>query len=314
MATIISTVDSSHEDLIHDASLDYYGLKLATCSSDRSVKIFDAAKQSLIEDLRRHEGPVWQVAWSHPMFGNYLASCSYDKKVIIWKEMLNNKFNNNASSWSAFYEYCGHESSVNTVAWAPSEYGLIFACGSSDGSISVVSLNGDGNWQARKIDNAHPTGCTSVSWAPAFPQDENQMSNGLSAKRIASGGCDNVVKIWREDQNGLWQLDQTLTGHNEWVRDVAWSQNIIHSKTNIASCSQGGKVLIWSSDLNDSSNNALSIWKSTVLNEFNSVAWHVSWSLSTNMLAVSTGDNKTTIWKEDHYGKYICINDDKLTS
>ncbi len=93
------------------------------------------------------------------MFGNYLASCSYDKKVIIWKEMLNNKYNNNTSNWSAFYEYCGHESSVNTVAWAPSEYGLIFACGSSDGSISIVSLNGDGNWQATKIPNAHPVSC-----------------------------------------------------------------------------------------------------------------------------------------------------------
>lgn len=82
------------------------------------------------------------------------------------------------------------------------------------------------------------TGCTSVSWAPAFPQDDNQASNGFSSKRIVSGGCDNIVKIWREDQNCQWVIDQQLTGHNEWVRDVAWSQNIIHSKTNIASCSQ----------------------------------------------------------------------------
>lgn len=124
------------------------------------------------------------------------------------------------------------------MAWAPSEFGLVFACGSSDGSISIVSLSGDGNWQARKIDNAHPTGCTSVSWAPAFPVDESQLGSTLSAKRIVSGGCDNVVKIWREDQNGQWVLDQTLNGHSDWVRDVAWSQNVIHNKTNIASCSQ----------------------------------------------------------------------------
>ena len=25
----------------HDAKLDYYGRKLATCSSDRSIKVFD---------------------------------------------------------------------------------------------------------------------------------------------------------------------------------------------------------------------------------------------------------------------------------
>jgi WD40 repeat protein len=34
----------------------------------------------------RHTGPVWQVAWAHPKFGHILASCSYDGKVIIWKE------------------------------------------------------------------------------------------------------------------------------------------------------------------------------------------------------------------------------------
>lgn len=307
MTSILNTVDTSHEDIIHDAVLDYYGLKLATCSSDRSVKIFDASKQLLIEDLTKHEGPVWQVAWAHPMFGNYLASCSYDKKVIVWKEMNNNK-------WGPFYEYCGHESSVNTVAWAPSEFGLVFACGSSDGTISIVSLSGDGNWTARKIENAHPTGCTAVSWAPYFPVDEGQSSTStLSAKRIVSGGCDNQVKIWKEE-NGNWVLDQTLNGHTNWIRDVAWSQNTIHSKTNIASCSQSGKVIIWSCDLNDTGNGALTMWKSTTLHEFNNIAWHVSWSLTSNMLAVSTGDNKVTIWKEDHFGKYICINDDKLAN
>ena len=29
----------------------------------------------------RHEGPVWQVSWAHPSFGNLIASCSYDHKV-----------------------------------------------------------------------------------------------------------------------------------------------------------------------------------------------------------------------------------------
>jgi protein transport protein SEC13 len=31
---------------------------------------------------------------------------------------------------------------------------------------------------------------------------------------------------------------------------------------------------------------------------FDAVAWRVSWSLSGNVLAVSTGDNKVTLWKE----------------
>lgn len=40
--------------LQHDAQMDYYGTRLATCSSDRSVKIFDVRNggQILIADLR----------------------------------------------------------------------------------------------------------------------------------------------------------------------------------------------------------------------------------------------------------------------
>ena len=46
--------------MIHDAQMDYYGTRLATCSSDRSIKIFDVKgkEQTLIADLRDHEGPV----------------------------------------------------------------------------------------------------------------------------------------------------------------------------------------------------------------------------------------------------------------
>ena len=38
----------------HDAQMNYYGTKLATCSSDRSVKVFDVknGQQALVADLR----------------------------------------------------------------------------------------------------------------------------------------------------------------------------------------------------------------------------------------------------------------------
>ena len=39
MAQVIS--NSGHDDMIHDAVLDYYGRRLATCSSDKTIKIFD---------------------------------------------------------------------------------------------------------------------------------------------------------------------------------------------------------------------------------------------------------------------------------
>ncbi len=40
----------------HDAVLDYYGRRLATCSSDKTIKIFEVEgeKHTLIETLRGH--------------------------------------------------------------------------------------------------------------------------------------------------------------------------------------------------------------------------------------------------------------------
>ena len=35
MVSVESTVETGHDDMIHDAQMDYYGTRLATCSSDK---------------------------------------------------------------------------------------------------------------------------------------------------------------------------------------------------------------------------------------------------------------------------------------
>jgi protein transport protein SEC13 len=46
----------------HDAVLDYYGRRLATCSSDKTIKIFevDGEKHTLVETLRGYVVAQWQ--------------------------------------------------------------------------------------------------------------------------------------------------------------------------------------------------------------------------------------------------------------
>lgn len=77
------------------------------CETAAPGKSFPSAFASSVVSCR-HEGPVWQVAWAHPMYGNILASCSYDRKVIIWKE--------ENGTWEKTYEYTGHDSSGT---WGP---------------------------------------------------------------------------------------------------------------------------------------------------------------------------------------------------
>ncbi|XP_043375738.1 protein SEC13 homolog isoform X3 [Dermochelys coriacea] len=196
---------------------------------------------------------------------------------------------------------------VNSVCWAPHDYGLILACGSSDGAISLLSYTGDGQWEIKKISNAHTIGCNAVSWAPAvvpgslIDQPSGQKPNYI--KRFASGGCDNLIKIWKEE-DGQWKEEQKLEAHSDWVRDVAWAPSIGLPTSTIASCSQDGRVFIWTCD--DASRNS---WSPKLLHKFNDVVWHVSWSITANILAVSGGDNKVTLWKESVDGLWVCISD-----
>jgi len=290
---------TQHEDMIHDAQPDYYGKRLATCSSDRTIKIFEIGEttHTQIAELKGHEGPVWQVCWAHPKFGPILASCSYDRKVFIWREM-------SANQWSKVYEFDKHDSSVNSICWAPHELGLWLATASSDGTIRILKHKGDNAWDVQTISEAHPSGVNAVSWAPAIPAgsvlNANPPSNNL-VKKIVSGGCDNLVKIWNCGDTDVWKEEGKLE-HNDWVRDVSWAPNIGIPVDTIASCSQDGIVIIWNQAAGSSN------WTAKTLPKFSDVIWRVSWSITGNILAVSGGDNKVTLWKENMNGEWQLLS------
>ncbi|EZF22198.1 protein transporter SEC13 [Trichophyton rubrum D6] len=303
MAQVIT--NSGHDDMIHDAGLDYFGRKLATCSSDKTVKIFEIEGEShkLLETLKGHEGAVWCVAWAHPKYGTILASSSYDGKVLIWREQSVGSGANSSTSWSRVFDFSLHTASVNMVCWAPHELGCLLACASSDGQVSVLEFR-DNSW-THQIFHAHGLGVNSISWAPAAAAGSIISANAAAgqSRRFVTCGSDNLIFIWDYNpETKTYSASQTLQGHTDWVRDVAWSPSIL-SRSYIASASQDKTVRIWTSDPSNSQE-----WTSEKL-EFDTVVWRVSWSLSGNILAVSGGDNKVSLWKEDLKGKWEKVKD-----
>jgi len=290
MASLATKVETSHRDIIHDAQMNYYGTRLATCSSDRLVKVFKinpGGQSILMAELTGHDGPVWQVSWCHPgpNYANVLASCSHDRKVIVWME-TNEK-------WQKTYEYNVHDASVNSICWAPIQYGLMFACASTDGGISMVKFMGD-LWSPVRIQNAHEEGANAVSWAPAKRiRSITDPSEEIDPMRVVSGGNDRLVKIWKEDKAGNWILETELHGHEGWVRDVAWAPSESKQQSTIATCGIDGRVLIWRCNNLDGKN-----WTSKMLRKFDGVIWHVSWSLCSTVLAVSGADNQVNLFQE----------------
>jgi protein transport protein SEC13 len=51
---VIDLLSPEANDMQHDAVLDYYGRRLATCSSDKTIKIFEVEGEShiLVETLK----------------------------------------------------------------------------------------------------------------------------------------------------------------------------------------------------------------------------------------------------------------------
>lgn len=108
----MGSIALGHDDFVHDVQYDFYGNQLATCSSDQKIKIWQKValqnsganngeddpsykwecKQILAQG---HTGAVWRITWADPEYGEngILASCGYDKQVIIWSETETQKQN-----------------------------------------------------------------------------------------------------------------------------------------------------------------------------------------------------------------------------
>lgn len=318
MTTPVATVDTQHGDMIHDAQMDYYGRRLATCSSDRCIKIYDiigtetgATEPQLSAEIQSHEGPVWQVCWSHPSFGTLLASCGYDRRVMVHRET-------SPGQWTRVYSYEGHSSSVNSIAWAPYEYGLQLACASSDGKVSVLTHRDDDSWYVETFADS-PMGVNAVTWAPSHhiggkldatgaasavslvAGADTGAGVGATVKRIATAGCDNAVCVYKQvvtpQGSNSWEKEAEMRGHSDWVRDVAFNPSSGLGINTLASCADDGTVILWKQSTPGGE------WISEQLPVFPGPVWRVSWSTTGNLLAVSCGDSSISLWKESLEGQ-----------
>ena len=72
-------------------SITLTGERLATASSDQTVKVWDYDKDEdkweMTASWKSHYGSVWKVTWAHPEFSQVLATCSFDRTAAIWEEI-----------------------------------------------------------------------------------------------------------------------------------------------------------------------------------------------------------------------------------
>lgn len=308
---IFKPIKSDHGDFIHDVCFDYYGQRLASCSSDRKIKIFssdDTGEWALNSEWTAHQGSVWKLSWAHPEFGQILASCSFDRTVSIWEEHAVTE------PWRNQAQLADSRESVHDVEFSPRHLGLRLATASADGfvriyeAIDVLNLS---HWPLQEEFLADKDGATCLSW---------NMSP-FDVPMIAVGSSNATAKVWAYNTSyNRWQICTELTGHLDGIHDIAWAPNMGRSYHLIATASKDETIKIWkltreaahsnnSNDKNQSQGVAEYRLEQLASHaEHQTPVWRVEWNVTGTMLASSGDDGTVRMWKNDYEGQWVCVS------
>ncbi|KAF9486184.1 WD40 repeat-like protein [Pholiota conissans] len=142
-------IQNAHGDLVTDASYDFYGLRLATCSLDQRIKIWQLDENNtwnVEDDWKAHDAAVSKLSWAHPEFGSIIASGSFDRTVKIWEQSSISQADMNGSGasigqqgsrWVERAVLSDAKGTIRTVEFAPHHFGLKLATLSTDNILRI---------------------------------------------------------------------------------------------------------------------------------------------------------------------------------
>ena len=185
---------------------DFYCRKLAVGTSLGKIYIYENINgaTSKTSEIIAHVGPIYKLSWSHPSFGPILASCGFDKKVILFK-IENYKL-------EKLYEYDMHDNCVKILKFSPSWNRLLLVSGDLNGNIITCEYL-DKNFILKKL-FGHDFGVNSIDF--------------LDETNFVTCGNDNIIKIWNYSQdNGDVEIKNNfiLKDNNMSTTDLSCKDN-----------------------------------------------------------------------------------------
>ncbi|KAJ6600018.1 WD40-repeat-containing domain protein [Mycena vulgaris] len=298
-------IPNAHNDLVTDASYDFYGLRLATCSLDQRIKIWQLDESNgswaVEDDWKAHDAAVAKISWAHPEFGTIIASGSFDRTVKVWEQAglpasqqpaVNGNANASTSRWIERAVLPEARGTVRAVEFAPNHFGLKLASISSDNHLRIYECLEQPaltTWQLSEEVDVQAL----ASGAPApqigTPTQTSSMNVSADAPLLAQALQQSVVPprpgLGNREADGGWCLS--------WCRDRYWGE--------LLAAGAGTSGLVKIIQLAPSRRPTTLLTLDPAVDDgggaVTSVAWAPSCGRSYHLVATAARDGHVRIWR-----------------
>ncbi|XP_060557222.1 nucleoporin SEH1-like isoform X2 [Ruditapes philippinarum] len=314
---VAKSIQSDHKDLIHDVSYDFHGRRMATCSSDQTVKIWDQGEDGewiCSASWKTHSGSVWRVTWAHPEYGQVVATCSFDRTAAIWEEMVDEvRSDGQHRSWIKRTSLVDSRTSVTDVKFAPKHLGLQLATCSTDGIVRIYEAPDVMNLSQWSLQHeiTCKLRCSCLSWNPSR-RHSPMLAVGSNDSNTAAGGKVQIHEY--NDATRKWNKVETLAMATDAVHDVAFAPNLGRSYHLLGIASKTLKIIILDPlrrDATLSGQTGLTKFELKQIGDFNdhdSQVWRICWNVIGTVLVSSGDDSCVRMWKGNYLGNWKCIS------
>ncbi|KAI4671553.1 uncharacterized protein J4E78_000049 [Alternaria triticimaculans] len=314
------------------ADWDEAGSQLLAFGADNCIALWDPQDESLRgvqAILSGHTKAVNAVKFFPTQLPNVsvLLSGSADNTIRIWR-------GRRGESFDCVKTVSDHTQPVTRIAVLPGSDNL--ATGSSDGTVKIWKLVHDADFESVDVELVQ-----TITLSPKyFPLNLALATLDEKSTVLAVAGTRSTIQVF-VSQEGQFQLSATLTGHEGWIRALAFTRETSDPNSDLllASASQDKYVRLWrlhrgdelpaaSTALNDPALGGLgkslsnkAHWISSAASKYSITfealllghedwIYQASWRHREGKLQLLTAseDNSLAIWESDpNSGVWICI-------